>query len=428
LNIADEVLERLRNGEPADEIRPDYRSSSEVCKGFQMYLTEVPERIEKARSDLAKIERELVEKRELSQGVDALKTEKSALEEDVNNLLRELESLQAGAKELNSRGFNQAIVNRLSQSISLNGSEVWHVLESIDARKRLTEELKTRQSAKERVESETSLLKVKTQKTINNLNSAEKKLANVEAKTNALSVVVDLVESALKAGYTIEDLRALLSYLITKNIGKSSAQSLSHLLQLLEAAKGLEDLRTETSLAEDKLRETQSLEEKTKNQITLAEKTHLEAIERQKAAGIEAINTYAKSIITWQHDLAQDFKIEFDKAKASGADVARLEQQAAQLRTLIASTQALMGLLGSTEQLKTLQPAMIIQLLERIREWIQLRWGNALVSLTFDPTTQEVHLSPFTTYYAKIWSLTDAAIKAIIQQLKNEETQNESSQ
>ena len=61
------------------------------------------------------------------------------------------------------------------------------------------------------------------QKAKNSLHSAEKQLARTEAKVAGFGEVVDLVELGLQAGYKLEDLRALLAFLIERNIGKTLA-------------------------------------------------------------------------------------------------------------------------------------------------------------------------------------------------------------
>jgi len=386
-------------------------------------MDEQQEEIEKTRSDLANAKRDLAEKQELTQDIGSLRTEKASLQKDIDNKRAESGSLCDKVEELQKRGFTQTIATRLSESVDLNGPKVWNVLESVDARNRLLDEIDTKQVAKEQLESEVSSLETKKQKTKNSHYSAEKKLATVEAKANVLGDVVGLVESGLKAGYKIEDLRALLSYLIEKNVEKRPSQSLAHLLQRVEAVKSWEDLREETFLAENRLTEIQRLEEETKGRVDLVEKVSVKAIEQEKAVGLKAINDYSYSIKTWLHDLAQAFQAEFEKAKANGAAAARLEQQAVQWKALIASAQALMGILESTEQLKAVQPATMIGLLERIRDWVHLRWADTLVGLSYDPLTQELHAGLNPLYYVKIWALIGVAVQAIIQQLKKEEAE-----
>jgi DNA repair exonuclease SbcCD ATPase subunit len=420
LRIADEVLIRLRDRESVGEVRRSYRSSSEVCKGFQKYMDELQEEIERARGDLTDAERKLAEKQEMTKDVEDLRAEKAGLQRDVNNKRAELDSYVERVEELRKRGFTESIVTRLSETVSLNGQEVWRVLEHVEERARLEEEIDNNRKIRDQVKREVSLLDAKKQKSQNSLQSAEKKLANVEAEASALEEVVDLVELGLKAGYKIEDLRALLSYLTEKSVGKTPGQSVAHLMQLVEAVKSLEDLRAEIRLVENRLAEIRRLENETRARNDLMEKASAQAIEQQKVAGLKVISDFAGSITKWLQDLAQSFQAEIEQAKESRANVARLEQQAVNLKKLIDSAQAMMGILESNEQLKAVSPTTVISLLERIRYWVELRWANTLVGLTYDQTSLELRTSNIPIYYVIIHNLINVSIQAIEEQMVKE--------
>ena len=94
-------------------------------------------------------------------------------------------------------------------------------------------------TTKNQLEGDVSKLEVKKQKANKSLNSTKKKLSGIEAKERALGERIDLVKLGLQAGYSLEDQRALFSYLIDRNIGKSPNHSIAHLLQRLEAVKTL---------------------------------------------------------------------------------------------------------------------------------------------------------------------------------------------
>jgi hypothetical protein len=112
-----------------------------------------------------------------------------------------------------------------------------------------------------------------------------------------------------------------------------------------------------------------------------------------------------------------------EAAKATAADVARMEEQKVHLQTLNRPAQVLTGIVTSKEYLKEVQPDLAICLTERIGEWIELRWPNALIGLTYDPSTLELRTEPIPMYYVKITALMSAAAKAIKEQSVKEEAQ-----
>ena len=377
MRIAEGVFNRLRNGEEPDAVRATYRSQSQVCEGFRLYIDEQEKQIRESRADLAIAKEELEqtnsthdrvrwETEELNKDVEGLRSETVHLQKIVKDKCVELEFLREGVEALRKRGFTQDVVTLIAESVDLNGPEVWRVLERIEGRARLDEEIETKRNTKDQRAREAALLDAKKQKVKDSLYAAQKQLARTEAKVAALGELANLFDSGLQAGYTLEDLRALLSFLIEKSIGRSPSQSITHLLQLIEAEKSLQDTRAEMRLAENRLATYLELEKQAKVRVELMEKTSVAAIEAQKAAGIECTKKYESEIIEWMHRIMLGFQSEIERAKACSADVAGLEQEKSQLEKLVAPAKALTGILESEEELRLVQPVHVLQLLERL--------------------------------------------------------------
>jgi hypothetical protein len=350
-------------------------ANQQVSEGVQPFINTQEKEMEETRINLTAGQEELKrvstgcnqlkrEKDELTKDFDSLRTEKVGLRKDVDGTRAEFESFREGFEALRNRGFTQDIVTRLADSVTLNGPEVWRVLESVDDRARLEDEIAIKRKLKDQVEREVSLLDARTQKTKNSLGLAEKKLANIEAKVVAYGEVADLVESGLKAGFKLEDLRALLFFLIEKNIGKTPGQSISHLLQRIEAEKSLEDTTAEIRLAENRLAEKLELEKQAKAKVELIEKENIKAMEAQTETGLKCINDYATKITESQHSVMVSFQDDIAKAKACSSDVGRLEQQRAQLEKVIEQAQVLEGVLDSTKDLKFVPLPLIFNCLK----------------------------------------------------------------
>ena len=167
LRIVDETLNRLRNGEDLKVVRESYRSQSQLSEGFRIYNDELEKKIAENRLSLAAVSKDLDqatgaldqlnrEKQDLTKDVESLRSEKAGLQEDIENKRVEIQSLDDKAEALQKRNFTQNIVTRLSESVDLNGPEVWRVLESVDARARLEEEIDLKRNVKDQVEREVS--------------------------------------------------------------------------------------------------------------------------------------------------------------------------------------------------------------------------------------------------------------------------------
>ncbi len=426
MRIAEEVSNRLRNGEDPGTIRESYRSQSQVSEGFRLYLGEQENKIRKTRTELTATKEELeqttdashkkqLEKNELAKEVEGLKSEKDSLRNDVDDKRAEYELLRSRAEALQKRGFTQEIMTRLEEVSKLSGPEVWRTLQSLEERSRLDEEIAAKLKTKIQVEREISLLEAKGYKVKTNVASTEKKLAATEAKVASYGEIADLVDSGLKSGYKLDDFQALLSFLVEKCIGLSPGQSIAHLLHGLEAVKSLEDTRAETILAEDRLTETLESEKQAKARIELAEKASIKAIEEQKAAGTKSISEYASIINEWIGNVVKNFQKEIERAKTNSANNAKLEQEKIQLEKLILPARVLLGIVESEDSLRAVEPVLVIQLLERLQWWLDLRWLDAKVNVIQDFATMEFRLAPPAMYGMKMVSLIKVAIKAIRQ-------------
>jgi hypothetical protein len=430
LRIADEVFNRLKNGEDPDSVRRSYRSQSQVSEGFRLYIDyqekkmretcpELAAAEEKLRQTTIMYDRKTQEKKELTEDVSSLRSEKAGLQKDVDEKRAEFKSLCKGVETLQKRGFNQSIMTRISESVDLNGPEVWRVLENTAERARLQEEIEICKRTKEEVECDVSLLNAKKQKAKNSLCSVERQLASAEAKLSVLGGIVDLFESCQKAGFTLEDMKALFSFLIQKEVGKNPCQSLAHLLEQIEAQKDLEATKSELRLAENRLSETLVLESQSKARVELVEKTCIKSLQEQEAAGLEYIHQYAGKINEWMSSVMVNFQSEIEKAKDCAVEVGVLRQEKIQLEKVIVQAKVLMGMLESDECLQRIEPMFVIQLLERFQLWLELKWPGAKVSIIQALTSFELRAVPYL-YGMKMSSLMTASIQAIRERLSLE--------
>ncbi len=91
------------------------------------------------------------------------------------------------------------------------------------------------------------------------------------------------------------------------------------------------------------------------------------------------------------------------------------------MKEFISIGEAVMGLLVSNEQLRAVQPTTVIRLLERVRDWVELRWGNATANLIYYPDVRELRTGIIPMQQMIIHSVINAAAQAIKEQLTKEE-------
>ena len=384
MRIKDEVFERLKNGEDPGKIRDDYRSRSQVSEGFRRYADFMEEKVGKLRTALVEaksVKEQEVEKvshaqremKSLISEVEKLKDQKVGLKQEVNFQSAKLRSLHCDVEKLEKRDFTQTIVARLTESVKLNGPEVWQVLQSLEDRNRLNEEISAKKETKSILDRELSLLQKKIAK-------ADRRLGLVEKK------------------------------LVTANTKFARA----------EAEKRLEDIQAEYKLAENRLTEVLSLEKQAKARIQFNQEISAKAIQEQKTAGIKAIQAYTSETKEWMHNFLVNFQFEIEQAETRMAEKAALEKEMAESKTLIAMAKVLMGILGSQEALRKVEPKIVIQLLERFCWWVESRWPDAKINVIQDTLAMEFRLGPPPIYGYKMVSLLRVFIEAVKRQLSLE--------
>jgi hypothetical protein len=133
------------------------------------------------------------------------------------------------------------------------------------------------------------------------------------------------------------------------------------------------------------------------------------------------MEAYAKKTMDWTHHVLVNFQVEIENAKKRLAESAAMEQERVQLKKLIIMARFLTGILESPEALLKVEPQIVIQLLERLRWWLESRWPDAKLNIINEFGTEEFRLGSGTIYGFKMASLLNVAVEAIKRQLLLEE-------
>jgi chromosome segregation ATPase len=189
LHIKEEVVKRLRDGEPVRQVTGSYRSRSEVVEGVRVYLSELERKTEDTRARLDAAEKKRVvegsefrrlrfEKGTLEKEIAALKDNDRELQEKVDASIEKLEQVGSRLEQYKRQGFDEELFLKLSSIDGKKAEEVWIALKDEDAAQRLRDEVASGLKRLEVINEKIALAVGKECRTERNLSSLERKVSN----------------------------------------------------------------------------------------------------------------------------------------------------------------------------------------------------------------------------------------------------------
>lgn len=440
-----EIKEMLRNNVPLTEIRMKFKSKSMLYECLTEYLLELGDNVKQACSDLQKEQsalhvtktthEELANERNgLKNDVEGLKVEKESLTEEVRDLRKEHDGLQSDVAELGARGFNPEIVAKLKTAHDKNGAEVDALLETHEKASDLRKEVASLRQRKTGLTGEVDFLEGKKEKAKMKLTSLQNRLDMLKAETVAFKEVTDILNVTIKNGYKPEDLKAVLHWLRRMQIESEPAQSISLLLQCIAEAKTLLNLKQKVSVTEKKLGELEKAEAELSAKVNVVLDIVLKGIEDAKTKGQEAI----ASIGAQSRDAVIRVATESEAKIKTAVDIistaavinievaAKLQERKTKLESLLQPAQALMGILDSSDDLKSVQPSLAAILLDRVALYCEQRYPNASVNAMYNSATQEFVINPPFPAPIRISALLKLGGEGIRKQMVQEEREKKS--
>jgi chromosome segregation ATPase len=135
LRIVDEILQRLRERAPLEEIKKSYRSQSQIYEALRIYMQELNGLIErkreetrKAHEDLQKVEDQVLTARrpaeEQSSKAEKLTQTNKVVDREIAEKKTRIDRLNAGVAELQSKGITFETLENIRGTETSSGAEL----------------------------------------------------------------------------------------------------------------------------------------------------------------------------------------------------------------------------------------------------------------------------------------------------------------
>jgi hypothetical protein len=393
---------------PIAEIEQKTRSKSVFYECLTEYLPELKSEIEATRTVRreenekhqkvqAEIKQLSAEKRELKNDVTTLQTEKGELVPEVGSLRKELAAMHEDKELLESKGFTPQIMVELKAANDTNAEEVKAFLQQRGKRNELKVTVATLEGRKLTLGKAVNDLSSKVNRLEKKIASRENKIDILEAKENACQAVFDVVNAAVKEGYTPAQLKAMVLLLRKVEVEGDPSLSISHLIECVAEARNLLNLRREVDLAEKRLEELQKAEGESIARIGWAQSTILDGIEKARAQRENAMSKLTTQAIAEASRVASQ---SIDTIRNLGSAtreaiqceteaLAELREEKGRIEQWVEPGRALFSLVQSPDGLKTISPVLIITLLQNVAYWIDLKFIYLAVGAVYDGATDE---------------------------------------
>ena len=412
MKVYEEILQRLRNGEPLEQVRKNYRSAFQFVMVLRIYSEELSAESERRREALkqekawlkeAVADRKQIgaEKKLLETDVHELREERKALTIEVQSLRREADEHKTAVAKLETQGYTKKVMARLKHTSVKNEDEALLVLcdqQTATEVRTSVQCLKIEEAAsKDSVIS----LKLKEQRLAGKLASKKNTLDSVKSQISVIQKVTDVVEAAFRRRYAPGDLISILVWLEKMEIQKQPQQSIQRLIELFAEAKGLSKLKQDKIALETevmKLRTTRStIEADIEFQKVLAER----ALEEQVESNKETLKSVATQ---FKEEVSQTISEMAEKMSAASEILDKSKNEPVRL---------LYAMIQSPEILDAIPPPMMIVLMENLTLWCERHFHNADVAVVYDVAANEFRFNDFAVPRFRVSALIKLAAEAI---------------
>jgi hypothetical protein len=189
------------------------------------------------------------------------------------------------------------------------------------------------------------------------------------------------------------------------------------LLKHLLSGKRLLILRREIGLAEVRVAVLLRLEGEAKARFGVIGDCGVKVIEnlnKELAEAVASARSQAKMEI---QSLMDSFRKDLERINALTVDVALLQKQKEQIKSLILPAQVLFNVLESPESLKLVPIPLVIQLLEKLSLFGEVKFPDDRVCVHYDMLSGDLHVMDSGNWLVKISSLIRLTVEVLRQQL-----------
>lgn len=408
MNIKEEVVKRLQDGESVRQVTGSYRSRSEVVEGVRIYLGWLERRTEDTRARLdaaekkrvleeAEVKRLRLEKGTLEKEIAALRDNDKELQEKVDASIKKLKQVGSRLEEYKRQGFDEDLFLKLKSIEGKTAKEVWSALKDVDAAQRLRDEAASSRERLEVANKEFALVVRKKCRVARELSSLERKMSRIRGRLSIYQEILDLVDLAVANGLKMKEVQGLLEQLL--------------------AGKSLLVLRREIGLAEVRVAELRRVEGEARARLGVIGDYGVKAIENLNREFIEVVGGELSKAKMGIQSLMDSFRKNLERMNALTVDVALLQKQKEEIKSLILPAQLLFNVLESPDSLKLVPLPLVVQLLERLSLFGEVKFPDGRVPVHYDTFSGELHVMDSGILLVKISSVIRLTVEVLRQQL-----------
>jgi len=424
MTVRDEILDDLRAGTSFGEITAKYRTKSGIYEAIRIFLPELETKLEekrksfeKADTDLFKAQNELGrltrENNDLVRKNGELRKEKEKLTSDVAGMRDELDLFCASKERLESEGYTGVVMKKIAEIERRSGSQLLKELKTLEKYRRIKREVAALVKKEASLKEEVKSLKAKKKETEKKIVSKRNQLDELKLQTAVHKQAISVVTKFFKDGYDSKDLLSLKYGLDTVGIAGDPTTSIARLVNGLKKEKNIFDLEERTAEKRKELAFLDKALVETKTELKIINEETLNRIEETKNTSVDTISHVGEKANLSIDDTSARFETRLDDSfgkfddhicqtmtvvRDELAEWGELKQQMGRLQEALGPGIFLLGVLKSTEYLKTVPLAFIVHLFDRLSLWAQINMENVKVKPSANIQRREPQLFSWQLY------------------------------
>jgi len=402
LTIRDKILEELRKGTPLAQVRKEHESVSKTYEALREFLDESEKiaderqkRIEDLKNVQAEEEKRLSQTKQenmrIAQENEELAQLNEKLIEEKTQKTEELHRLNEDIAELSKRGYSPKIIREIGTIEARSGRKLLKQIRTAEKFSQTKKEFSSTKRRKRIFETKVQELLTEIAELKRAVLFKKNMLDELNIRTATYEEAVVAVEDLLKNGYSVDDIRSLVSGLTHFGIKEDPKTSINRLVSALKKLKDLYTLDKEVGKAEKKLALVKKETAETRQESKVVKETTIKTIEDEKDAAVKSIDNIGARANARLEEAAAKFEDTVERGedyiqriaeacREGLGEYSKLQQEMGKLEKHIFYGRAFFGVLNSTDYLMTIPPTVVAEILDRVALWSRSNYPEFTVS------------------------------------------------
>lgn len=405
MNTKDEILKKLRAGEPFEKIRTGAHSISKLYEVAKVYLDEIEadleaKRVEKSNleDERSNLEAEVVALRSQVQRLNEekrqLQQDKTKLNSELSEITAKLDSMKKSIDRFRAQGFTSEVMVKLEPMVGKGAAALLEQVESVEKYHAAMKDFAYLRESKARVLRQVQALKNEKRKIQASLVSLRNRIDELRLQARHVGDAVDVVVLLLKRGYSVEDIRSLGYGLDLLGVEGDPGLSISRLVTGLKRLKNLgileekvarkrqEDAELERAI-EDKKRKLKILEEATLRSMNEVSNASIQGLRQTTSERQEALAATCQKFDAYVQASIANLQIHAKDRSEWVEEQLRRESELAQQRTLFQTEleygRFYQAFFASDDFLSKISLPWILHASHRLHLWISMKLPNETI-------------------------------------------------